>query len=53
MTLTYRDDPEFQQFTESLSTKLFELISNISRSFEPDISLGNKAGHRARARKGA
>ena len=28
---TYRDDPEFQRFTESLSTKLFELISNISR----------------------
>ena len=27
----YRDDPEFQRFTESLSTKLFELISNISR----------------------
>ncbi|EXJ85916.1 syntaxin 7 [Capronia coronata CBS 617.96] len=27
----YRDDPEFQDFTESLSTKLFELVSNISR----------------------
>ncbi|KAJ4501957.1 SNAP receptor [Exophiala dermatitidis] len=27
----YRDDPEFQDFTESLSTKLFELTSNISR----------------------
>jgi syntaxin 7 len=27
----YRDDPEFQRFTEQLSTRLFELISNISR----------------------
>ncbi|KIW95356.1 uncharacterized protein Z519_03940 [Cladophialophora bantiana CBS 173.52] len=27
----YRDDPEFQKFTESLSTRLFELTSNISR----------------------
>jgi hypothetical protein len=27
----YRDDPEFQRFTESLSTKLFELTSNVSR----------------------
>lgn len=27
----YRDDPEFQRFTESLSNRLFELISNISR----------------------
>ncbi len=27
----YRDDPEFQKFTEQLSTRLFELISNISR----------------------
>ncbi|KIX04620.1 uncharacterized protein Z518_05490 [Rhinocladiella mackenziei CBS 650.93] len=27
----YRDDPEFHRLTESLSTRLFELISNISR----------------------
>jgi hypothetical protein len=27
----YRDDPEYQSFTENLSTRLFELISNISR----------------------
>lgn len=27
----YRDDPEFQKFTEQLSNRLFELITNISR----------------------
>lgn len=27
----YRDDPEFQRFTEDLSTRLFELVSNVSR----------------------
>lgn len=38
----YRDDPEFQRFTESLSTKLFELISNISRLSNQISLLGTK-----------
>jgi hypothetical protein len=39
---TYRDDPEFQRFTESLSTKLFELISNVSRLSNQIALLGTK-----------
>ena len=38
----YRDDPEFQRFTESLSTRLFELISNISRLSNQIALLGTK-----------
>lgn len=38
----YRDDPEFQRFTESLSTKLFELTSNISRLSNQISLLGTK-----------
>ena len=38
----YRDDPEFQRFTESLSTKLFELTSNISRLSNQIALLGTK-----------
>ena len=34
----YSDDPEFKRFTESLSTQLFQLTSNISR-LENQISL--------------
>ena len=38
----YRDDPEFQRFTESLSTKLFELTTNISRLSNQISLLGTK-----------
>jgi hypothetical protein len=38
----YRDDPEFQRFTESLSEKLFELISNVSRLSNQIALLGTK-----------
>jgi len=38
----YRDDPEFQKFTESLSTRLFELTSNISRLSNQIGLLGTK-----------
>lgn len=38
----YRDDPEFQRFTESLSNKLFELISNVSRLSNQIALLGTK-----------
>jgi len=38
----YRDDPEFQRFTESLSTRLFELTSNISRLSNQIALLGTK-----------
>lgn len=38
----YRDDPEFQRFTESLSTKLFELVSNISKLSNEIGRLGTK-----------
>lgn len=36
----YRDDPEFQKFTEGLSTRLFELVSNISRLSNEVAKLG-------------
>lgn len=39
---TYRDDPEFTRFTESLSTRLFELTSNISRLSNQIALLGTK-----------
>ncbi|RMZ88355.1 hypothetical protein DV736_g4426, partial [Chaetothyriales sp. CBS 134916] len=39
---TYSDDPEFSRFTESLSTKLFELMSNISRLSNQVALLGTK-----------
>ncbi|RMZ76214.1 hypothetical protein DV738_g5037, partial [Chaetothyriales sp. CBS 135597] len=38
----YNDDPEFSRFTESLSTKLFELMSNISRLSNQVALLGTK-----------
>ncbi|KEF56174.1 syntaxin 7 [Exophiala aquamarina CBS 119918] len=38
----YRDDPEFQRFTESLSEKLFELVSNISKISNEIGRLGTK-----------
>lgn len=38
----YRDDPEFQRFTESVSTKLFELTTNISRLSNQISLLGTK-----------
>ena len=38
----YRDDPEFQQLTESLSTRLFELVSYISRLSNQIALLGTK-----------
>lgn len=37
---TYRDDPEFQRFTEDLSTRLFELVSNVSRLSNEIAKLG-------------
>lgn len=37
---TYKDDPEFQKFTEGLSTRLFELVSNISRLSNEVAKLG-------------
>lgn len=36
----YRDDPEFQRFTENLSTRLFELVSNVSRLSNEVTKLG-------------
>lgn len=36
----YRDDPEFQRFTEGLSTQLFELTSNIGRLSSEIAKLG-------------
>lgn len=36
----YRDDPEFQRFTENLSTRLFELVSNVSRLSNEVAKLG-------------
>ena len=38
----YRDDPEFTRFTEGLSTRLFELTSNISRLSNQIALLGTK-----------
>jgi Syntaxin-like protein len=38
----YRDDPEFTRLTESLSTRLFELTSNISRLSNQIALLGTK-----------
>ena len=38
----YRDDPEFTRFTESLSTRLFELTSNITRLSSQIALLGTK-----------
>lgn len=37
---TYRDDPEFQQFTEGLSNRLFELVSNVGRLSNEVAKLG-------------
>jgi len=36
----YRDDPEFQRFTEGLSTRLFELTSNVGRLSNEVAKLG-------------
>ena len=38
----YRDDPEFSQLSDSLSTRLFELTSNISRLSQQISLLGTK-----------
>src|SRR2546421_12467147 len=38
----YRDDPEFSRLTESLSTRLFELTTNISRLSNQISLLGTK-----------
>ncbi|KAL8897778.1 MAG: hypothetical protein Q9207_007032 [Kuettlingeria erythrocarpa] len=38
----YRDDPEFSQFTEELSVKLFRLTSNIARLSQQINLLGTK-----------
>ena len=38
----YRDDPEFSKFTEGLSGRLFELVSNISRLSNQVALLGTK-----------
>jgi len=38
----YRDDPEFTRLSESLSTRLFELTSNISRLSNQISLLGTK-----------
>lgn len=38
----YRDDPEYAQLTETLSTRLFELTSNISRLSQQISLLGTK-----------
>ncbi|KAI4105320.1 MAG: hypothetical protein L6R37_002770 [Teloschistes peruensis] len=38
----YRDDPEFSQFTEDLSVKLFSLTSNIARLSQQINLLGTK-----------
>lgn len=38
----YRDDPEFSQLAETLSTRLFELTSNISRLSQQISLLGTK-----------
>ncbi|KAL9617172.1 MAG: hypothetical protein Q9160_008026 [Pyrenula sp. 1 TL-2023] len=38
----YRDDPEFSRLSESLSTRLFELTSNISRLSNQIALLGTK-----------
>ena len=37
---TYRDDPEFQSFTEGLSNRLFELVSNVGRLSNEVAKLG-------------
>ena len=39
---TYRDDPEFTRLSESLSTRLFELTTNISRLSNQIALLGTK-----------
>lgn len=38
----YRDDPEFDRLTESLSNQLFELVSNISKLSNQIGLLGTK-----------
>src|SRR5436305_10557596 len=38
----YRDDPEFSRLAESLSTRLFELTTNISRLSNQIALLGTK-----------
>jgi hypothetical protein len=38
----YRDDPEFSQFAEELSVKLFTLTSNISRLSQQISLLGTR-----------
>lgn len=38
----YQDDPEFSHLTETLSTRLFELTSNISRLSQQISLLGTK-----------
>ena len=38
----YRDDPEFSHLTETLSTRLFELTSNIARLSQQISLLGTK-----------
>ena len=38
----YRDDPEFSELTEKLSTRLFELTSNISRLSQQIALLGTR-----------
>lgn len=38
----YRDDPDFQQLTDSLSNQLFTLTSNISRLSNQIALLGTK-----------
>ena len=39
---TYQDDPEFTRLTEQLSTKLFELTSNITQLSKQISLLGTK-----------
>ncbi|KIV88892.1 hypothetical protein PV10_08523 [Exophiala mesophila] len=47
----YRDDPAFSSLTEDLSTRLFELVSNISRLSNEIARLGTKRDtQRARER---
>ena len=38
----YRDDPEFDRFTENLSNKLFSLTSNITRLSDQIALLGTR-----------
>ncbi|PLN78885.1 t-SNARE [Aspergillus taichungensis] len=38
----YRDDPEFDRFTENLSNKLFSLTSNITRLSDQIVLLGTR-----------